>query len=367
MSSWWRGCGTRGASPAANGKNLGVALLTLLPFLMTTSSNTPPGPAPADSLPPVEPPSAGFIVQLFVIPAVIVTIIVIVWGLFNWLAHMGNDPRDYVKALRRNNESRWQEAVNLANELQKSGNDELKQDAALAGELATLLNEEIDGGSFDEKEVELRVYLCRVLGEFKVPGVVPTLLKAARTNRDEREGAVRLAAFQGLARLMSQLDVKPLQANEELRNVLLEASQDKDAVVRYHAAYDLGVLGGEPALNRLRTLIEDADVDVRMNAATGLARHGDAACVPMLTAMLDPTDAAIPQATREAWNKEGKTFAVRRNALEAALQLSKQNASADLAPLLAAVDKLIQSDPQADVRAKAEEVRTALVARKAAA
>lgn len=334
---------------------------------MTSSPDSTPGPAPADSLPPVEPPSAGFIVQLFVIPAVIVTIIVIVWGLFNWLAHMGNDPRDYVAALRRNNESRWQEAVNLANELQKSGNEALKQDAALAGELAKLLDDEIATGGYDEKQVELRIYLCRVLGEFQVPEVVPTLLRAARTNRDEREGAVRLAAFQGLARLMPNLDAKQLQANDELREVLLAASQENDAVVRYHAAYDLGVLGGEPARNRLRTLVDDADVDVRMNAATGLARHGDAACVPVLINMLDPADAAVPQATREAWIKEGKTFAVRRNALEATLHLSRQNTTGDLVPLAAAVDKLIQSEPQADIRAKAEEARQALVKRKSAA
>ena len=82
--------------------------------------------------------------------------------------------------------------------------------------------------------------------------------------------------------------------------------------------------------------------------------------------MLDPTDAALPQATREAWVKEGKTFAVRRNALEAILHLSRKNATADLAPLAAAVDKLIQSEPQADVRAKAEESRQALVQRKSA-
>ena len=47
-----------------------------------------------DALPPVEPPSAGFIVQLFVIPGIIVFIIVMIWLLFNWLAQKGNDPAD---------------------------------------------------------------------------------------------------------------------------------------------------------------------------------------------------------------------------------------------------------------------------------
>jgi hypothetical protein len=40
---------------------------------------------PAD-LPPVEPPTAGFIVQLFVLPAVIVAVVIVVWLLFGKLA-----------------------------------------------------------------------------------------------------------------------------------------------------------------------------------------------------------------------------------------------------------------------------------------
>src|SRR5688572_16916758 len=161
---------------------------------MTDAPHDPPRLSPDDALPPVNPPSAGFIVQLFVIPAVIVAVIIVVWALFNWLAHMGNDPRSYVEALRRNNESRWQEAVNLANELNKSGNETLKNDAELARELAKLLSDEIESGAMDDKPVTLRVYLCRVLGEFHLPEVVPALLEAAATERDPRERDVRLAA-----------------------------------------------------------------------------------------------------------------------------------------------------------------------------
>jgi hypothetical protein len=65
-----------------------------------SASRTPSTLSPNDALPPVEPPSAGFILQLFVIPGVIVTIIVLVWLLFNWLAQMGNDPQAYVDGKR---------------------------------------------------------------------------------------------------------------------------------------------------------------------------------------------------------------------------------------------------------------------------
>ncbi len=73
--------------------------------------------SPDDALPPVEPPSAGFIVQLFVVPGVIVVVVVMIWVMFNWLAQKGNDRDAFVRALSRNNEARWQAAFNLANAL----------------------------------------------------------------------------------------------------------------------------------------------------------------------------------------------------------------------------------------------------------
>ena len=41
-----------------------------------------------DNLPPVSPPTAGFLMQLFIVPMVIVVIIVMVCLMFNWLAHL---------------------------------------------------------------------------------------------------------------------------------------------------------------------------------------------------------------------------------------------------------------------------------------
>jgi len=44
-----------------------------------------------ENLPPVEPPSAGFIIQLFVVPGLIVLAIVGVYLLFGKLATVGQD------------------------------------------------------------------------------------------------------------------------------------------------------------------------------------------------------------------------------------------------------------------------------------
>ena len=54
------------------------------------------GSAPAQpSLPPVEAPTGTFILQLFLIPLLIVSIVVVLWLMFSWVAHMGrDDPAD---------------------------------------------------------------------------------------------------------------------------------------------------------------------------------------------------------------------------------------------------------------------------------
>jgi len=327
---------------------------------MSESPQEPRLRTPDDALPPVEPPSAGFIVQLFVIPAVIVGVLIVGWLTIEWLRTSGNDPRNYVAALKRNNANRWQEAVNLANELQKTGNESLKNDATLARELGELLSSEIDAGSFDDKDVTLRVYLCRVLGEFHVPEVLPALEKALQTERDERERDVRLAAMQGLARLIPNLSATTLRNAPQLGEALIAASQDANNVVRYHAAYTLGVLGGEASAARLKVLLDDADVDVRMNAATGLARHGDAAATDELAAMLGPDAVQAAATEEEEPARLAKEITVRLNALEAIAQLATANPTADRKPLIAAVDELIAGNPQADVRAKAEDVKRTL-------
>ena len=49
-------------------------------------ANRPAAPATGDDiLPPVEPPSARFIIQLFVVPAIIVMLVVAVWIGVTWL------------------------------------------------------------------------------------------------------------------------------------------------------------------------------------------------------------------------------------------------------------------------------------------
>jgi len=316
------------------------------------------------ALPPVEPPSAGFIVQLFVIPAVIVAIIVVVWALFNWLAHTGSDPRAYVEAMKRNNESRWQAAQNLADVLRSPGSEDAKRDVALLADLRSLLEAEIAAGNTDDNPVIFRVYLCRALGEFHLADAMPPLVKAAVTERDEKEREVRLAALQGIARLIPNVpDSKPRES-KELRDALMKGADDSNAVVRYHAAYTLGVLGGPEAIAKLKSMLGDASVDVRMNGATALARYGDADCVAEVLKMIDPEETAGIDAESKPELREHKRQTILFNGLRT-IQLYVENApGADVKPLVAGLDKLLASNPQPDnIRLAAEDLRRKLATR----
>jgi hypothetical protein len=192
--------------------------------------------SPDHLLPPVEPPSAGFLVQLFLVPGLIVAIIVGVWLTFHWLAHLGQDPQAYVRTLRRDNEGRWQAALNLANDLRGPGGAVLKADATLAGELGRILADESKSGRTGEQSQMLRVYLCRALGEFTIPEALAPLLERAQ---DTAQPQVARAAIEAIAVLSTNLVAvgggSPSGAN--VADAVVAASRSEDAGLRSAAAF----------------------------------------------------------------------------------------------------------------------------------
>ncbi len=331
------------------------------------SSSQPPTErfSPDDALPPVEPPSAGFILQLFVVPGVIVVVIVMIWLMFNWLAHMGTDRDAYVRDLSRNNEARWQAAFNLANALRSERNaaqPQLTVDSELAAKLAEILDDELEAGSMDERPITLRIYLSRALGEFRVDDGLPTLIKVATTQRDERESDARRAAIEGIALLASKFDPADQRfvENEQLREALLEAAADSDPRTRASAAVAMGVIGGERYQDKLRFMLEDSHPDVRYNAAVRLAHLGDSASVEVLDEMLDQEEEAGIAVEKEEKMRPFKRSLITINALRATEQLSKNNPTADLDVLETAVAKLRDSDAPADIRVEATSTLRAL-------
>jgi hypothetical protein len=322
---------------------------------MSSSPSPPRDLSPDDALPPVEPPSAGFILQLFVVPGIIVVVVVTIWVMFNWLAQMGNDRDAFVRALSRNNEARWQAAFNLANALRAergSTNSKLTGDPELATQLAGILDREIEGGGMDKNPITLRIYLCRALGEFKVADGLPTLIKAASTQRSKDEADVRRAALEGIAMLAANVATndKTLSDNPQLSEVLLQAADDADPRTRAAAAVAIGVIGGPPFVDKLHKMVEDSNPDVRYNAATRLAHLGDTAAISVLAEMLDPDEQAGVELESEKDLRTFKRVVITINALRATVQLAENNPDVDLSKLAQSIEKLLSGDVNGEIR-----------------
>jgi hypothetical protein len=296
-------------------------------------------------LPPVEPPSAAFLVQLFLIPGVIVGVIVLVWVFFHWIAETSSrDPEEYVQTLRSDSPDVWKTAEHLAEMLRNDRNNELRGSAKLAGALADILEQRLAAGQMDKNAVDLRLYLSKALGQFNTPEGLPALIKAVDTNHDPAELPVRRAALDAIASLVSNLAAAhvPLPANSELLDTLLRASHDPEAVIRLRAAFDLGLVGGPQAEARLAEMLDDLYPDVAYNAATALARHGDVRALPTLVQMLDPEQTASLE-SEEPDAREEKKWLIVINGLRAIEQLSAANPRADLRRLNPALERLKQA------------------------
>lgn len=307
-----------------------------------------------DSLPPVEPPNAAFLVQLFLVPGVIVAIIVCVWLAFHWLAHLGSDPQAYVRTLRRDNEGRWQAALNLANDLRGPGGGVLKSDEPLATELGRILTDESASGRSGEQSQTLKLYLCRALGEFSIPAAAGPLVDRARNLADPQTSR---AAVEAIAVLATNLVAagRSFGNSADVTTAVIAASRSDDVPLRSAAAFTLGVLGGDEALERLGQLSGDDVDDVRSNAALALARLGRVESYEALGDMLALPDVAPPavaSADAVAQSRRYKRALVVINALRGVAMLVDATSEPPPRQVLERVEQLTQ-DPLGDVRTSA--------------
>ncbi len=335
----------------------------------SASADLPPSAAPKlpvspdQFLPPVEPPSAGFLVQLFLVPGLIVAIIVGVWLTFHWLAHLGQDPQAYVRTLRRDNEGRWQAALNLANDLRGPGGATLKADDALASELGRILEDEAKSGRTGEQSQMLRVYLCRALGEFTTPKALAPLVASCS---DSASPQVARAAVEAIAVLATSLTASgQLPEGADLAGAVVAASRSEDAGLRSAAAFTLGVVGKRvagPAVDRLGNLLGDTSDDVRYNAALALARLGSDTSLDTLGEMLSLPDEPAPAPSARddvAQSNRYKRALVVLNALRG-LALLVDATGAPLPEGIVAKVKSLAADPVSDVRAGVTALETKL-------
>ncbi len=264
-----------------------------------------------DDLPPVEPPSAGLIVQLFVVPAVIVAVIVGVYALFGRIASQELDWRQLAADVRSENPHiRWRGALGLAQMLDAAPRSSsstaeglslaANRDVALA--LAELYGKLIAAAHPGDEEVKQIEFLSKALGRMEVPDVAgPALLSGIAP---ERAHDVRKHSLIGLSMLAGNLREQGRPWDDPaVVSQLIEISREPEPLFRHQAAYALGLFPSPAAFERLEVLLEDPDQMVRVNAAIGFARYSKTAGLPVFHELLkeaadwklDPSQVKDPQ------------------------------------------------------------------------
>jgi hypothetical protein len=325
-----------------------------------------PTPEPA-----AEPTTSGRVLHLFLVPLAIVVLLVAVMLLFGYLGYVGQTARDHVEQLRHPSRVAWQSAASLSQMLRDPSQSELRQDRQLAQDLAAILEEHLAVPSEDERHVNLRVFLCRALGEFDVIDGLPVLLRASSADGRPEELPVRLAALEAIS-VLADHQTELLVNDPELSAALIATANESSTgelrhegeLVRERAAFALGVLGSPAALEQLALMLDDSYPNVSFNAATGLARHGDARSIPVLVRMLDPENPAILSGESDKADARAvKQTTVLVNALRASRQLAAHHTAADVGPLLEAIRKLDAADVEPAVHREAESVLRAVSSR----
>src|SRR5262245_15612063 len=176
----------------------------------TIADPAPNGP----DLPPVEPPSAGFVVQLFVIPALVVVVVIIVYLLFGKLAGGERDAMEYVRQLRAPT-ANWRSAYELASLIQNE--PAIASDPKLLGELTDLLAFELDryDDPRQDKDPKLPQYVALTLGAFQTleartesGQAVDPIVPLSRALNPKYDGPIRIAAAASLAKQAARLEGK---------------------------------------------------------------------------------------------------------------------------------------------------------------
>jgi HEAT repeat protein len=328
----------------------------ILPMSEPTEDQAPPDPSQGrgpllSDLPPVEAPSAGFIVQLFVIPAVVVAVVIVVWLLFGKLAGGERDAREYVRLLR-SPDANWRAAFELASLIQNDAR--LANDPVLLGELTDLLSHDLE----KEENPKLTQYVALTVGAFQTlearsPGGQPVdpLEVLGRALAPSQPAPVRIAAAASLAKHAARLD-GTLAAPPAVR-ALGEASGSGEVELRQVAVYALGFFGGDLAAEILRDRLSDPDRFVRYNAAVALGRRGDPAARVTLREMLSTPDLGKILTLDSDLEKQNKIEAIELEALQA-LQTSFDRGRPDLAESLVPEITVLTRSGLVSVRSQAQ-------------
>ena len=207
---------------------------------------------------------------LFVFPMLIaVTMAVLLSGIV-LITHEEETPESLITAIKTGAPSkRWQKAFELSNELNREGG--MIRSAGIMNEVIHILNDK------EHYDAKTRAYMAMALGRFGKPEAESALRKALRETDDAEDPKLALFLMWSIGNFK----------NSEAAGDVVRFLESKHDDLRKTAAYVLGVLGDKKLIPALERALEDSIIDVRWNAALGLARLGDDSGGEILLEMLD--------------------------------------------------------------------------------
>ncbi len=315
-----------------------------------------------DDLPPVQPPSAGFIVQLFVFPALIVMGVVAVWWMFGLIAVGEQDWRKLLQDLQSQNmHIRNRAMYGLAQVLDQDSRRgdqglRLRSNREIAQGLSDQLVIELRKNSSSKEGVAIQEYLTRALGMMDALDLIAPALRTAM--EPQRDLAIRKSAVVSLSFVAGRALERgeQLDASESIE-ALIQLSGDPLPVLRQSAAFSLGLFNSPEAAHQTEVLLGDGDQMTRVNAAIGLARHGSTSGYQVLRDSLSlPDIAAIPETSPDRELRlaaDGDQFLVVKNVLKAVNDLSSKLDASQIQELIPLLDVLSNKHPEIRIRVDA--------------
>ncbi|MEW4487487.1 HEAT repeat domain-containing protein [Thalassoglobus sp. JC818] len=341
-----------------------------------TNSDESSSGATADSqvqlpneLPPVEPPSAGMIIQLFLIPAVIVAVIVGVYTIFGTLASQELDWRQLVMDVKSENPHvRWRGALGLAQMLdadKQRGEESQNLDAnpEIAEALAELYSKLSSPSSPTDEEEKQIEFLSKALGRMNVQDVIlPVFREGVSSDRDV---IVRKHSLIGIAMLAGSVQESGAKMNDpELVAELVEISREPERLLRHQAAYALGLLDSPAAEERLHELLQDPDQMTRVNSAIALARTRSTDGLFIFSELIDEgANWKMDPGSVKTLDQESEYFErmlMLLNGVKAVGLLAPELSADERTQLLESLDQLSKSSQDAVLNSAILEVRAQL-------
>lgn len=229
-------------------------------------------------------------VQFFLIPLAVVAVTAAVYLGFRSMIADTRGARDYLAEVQNGGTNRrWPAAYELSRLMD---DPQVRADRSLAPAFVKAFEQAKDD------DPRIRRYLALAIGRLDPP-LPAEAIDALSRSLDEPDRAAppgieawmsRLTAWSGSD--LAEVRISTIWAlgasGDPLVAVRLQPFyQSPDAGVRKIVIYALGALPGDAQLDTLRAGLQDAEPDVRWNAAVGLARHGDRRGAGVIRQMID--------------------------------------------------------------------------------